>query len=75
MAIEHVHALKGLACYTRLAAASSLAATRTCKQGAALTSPARTLEAAPGLRAHASVTETVTLCLMNPNLRLTVVTV
>ncbi len=36
---EHVHALKGLACRKRVAAASSPAAT--CKQDAALTSPAR----------------------------------
>ncbi len=36
---EHVHALKGLACRKRVAAASSPATT--CKQGAALTSPAR----------------------------------
>ncbi len=39
MAQEHVHALKGLACRKRVAAASSPAAT--CKQVAALTSPAR----------------------------------
>jgi hypothetical protein len=36
---RHVHALKGLACRKRVAAASSPAAT--CKHGAALTSPAR----------------------------------
>ncbi len=39
MSKEHVHALKGLACRKRVAAASSPAATS--KQGAALTSPAR----------------------------------
>ncbi len=39
MAKEHVHALKGLACRKRVAVACSLAAT--CKQGTALTSPAR----------------------------------
>ncbi len=39
MAKEHVHALKGLACRKRVAAASSPAAT--CKQDAALASPAR----------------------------------
>ncbi len=38
---ESVHALNGLACCTRVAAASSPAAGATCKQGAALTSLAR----------------------------------
>ncbi len=57
-----MHALKGLACRKRVAAASSPAAT--CKQGAA----------APGLLAHASVTEIVKFCPMGPKLRYTAAT-
>ncbi len=74
MAKKHVHALKGLACRKRVAAASSPAAT--CKQGAALTSRLRdTLAAAPGLLAHASVTETRRFCPMGPKLRYTAVNI
>jgi hypothetical protein len=54
---KHMHALKGLACRKRAAAACSPAAT--CKKGAALTSLCDTLAAAPGLLVHASVTEVV----------------
>ncbi len=57
-----MRALKGLACRKRGAAASSPAAT-TCKQGLVLTWCSRflrdTLAAAPGLLAHACVTEIV----------------
>ena len=74
MVRKHMHALKGLACRKRVAAASSPAAT--CKQGAALTSRLRdTLAAAPGLLAHASVTEVVNFCPMGPKFRHTMVAV
>ncbi len=71
MAKEHVHALKGLACRKRVAAASSPAAT--CKQDAALTSPARHACGCARLLAHACVTETVNFCPMGPKLRRTMV--
>jgi hypothetical protein len=63
MAKEHVHVPKGLAYRKRVAAASSPAAT--CLRD--------TLAAAPGLLAHASVTEAVKFCLMGPKLRHTAV--
>jgi hypothetical protein len=63
MARKHVLALKGLACRKRVAAASSPGVT--CKQGAALTSPARHACGKPGLLAHASVTEVVNFCPMD----------
>ncbi len=56
---KRMHAREGLACRKRVAAASSPAAT--CKQGAA----------APGLVTHASVTEVVQFCPMDPKLRCT----
>jgi hypothetical protein len=57
-----------------VAAASSPAASY--RQVAALTSPARyTVAAAPGLLAHASVTEVVQFCPMGPKLRYTAVSI
>ncbi len=67
MAKEHVHALKGLACRKRVAAASSPAATASrLRRSRRLRD---TLAGAPGLLAHASVTETVKFCRMGPKLR------
>ncbi len=66
-----MHALKGMACRKRVAAA-----TATCKQGAALSRSRRlldTLAAAPGLLAHASVTETVKIVRWVQKLRYTAV--
>ncbi len=70
MAKEHVHALKGLACRKRVAAASSPAASRL-RRSRRLRD---TLAAAPGLLAHASVTEAVNFCPMGPKLRHAMVT-
>ncbi len=66
MAKEHVHALKGLVCCKRVAAASSPAAT--CKQVRRSRHRRDTLAAAPSLLAHASVTEVVKFCPMGPKL-------
>ncbi len=65
-----MHALKGVACRKRVAAASLRAAT--CKQARRLRD---TLAAAPGLLAHASVTEKVKLRPMGPKLRYAAVAV
>ncbi len=67
MAKEHVHALKGLAwVWLQLARlpppASRMRRSRRLRD---------TLAAAPGLLAHASVTEAVSFCPMGPKLRLT----
>ncbi len=68
MAKEHVHALKGLACRKRVAAAAATASR--VRRSRRLRD---TLAAAPGLLAHASVTEAVKLCPMGPKHRHTVV--